>query len=169
MHIAQVLLSIDHDEIAHTGYRQTGPTMPLDVLDARAALGGMSPEGLGLYADLEPFCARIGGDAIYKDAVDYINSMWEAGVLTSWADAATVVAAHDPHPAILEGTEWIGFDVVDEDAGAADPEGDALGGADGGLPPDGALVPVPQEVQAMVGADDDAEKPVPPMPFCCAM
>ena len=158
---AQVILSIDHDAVAHTGYKQTGPTMLLGELEARAGLGGLSPEGLGLYKDLEPFWERIGGDAIYKDAVDYVDSMWESGVLQTWADAATVVAAHDPHPAVLEGLEWIGFDVVDEDA-AADLGGlppDGAPDGDGGLLPDAALVPVPDEVAAMVGADDGADKP----------
>ena len=128
--------------------------MPLHELEARAGRGGMSPEGLGLYKDLEPFWERIGGDSIYKDAVDHVDSLWEAGVLQTWADAATVVAAHDPHPAILEGTEWIGYDIVDEDEAAAAPEGD------GGVHPDEALAPVPVDADAVVAADDSADKPV---------
>ena len=149
-----MILSIDHEAIAHVGYKQTGPTMPLQDLEARAGLGGLSPDGLGLYKDLEPFWERVGGDAIYKDAVDHVDSFWEAGVLQTWADAATVVAAHDPHPAILEGTEWIGYDIVDEDAAA--PAGD-----DGGMHPDEALAPVPVGADALVAADDSADKPVP--------
>ena len=68
-----MILRLDHDAIAHSGYAQTGPTMPLDGLAARAGLGGMSPEGLGLYKDLEPFWERIGGDAIYTEAVAEVD------------------------------------------------------------------------------------------------
>ena len=131
--------------------------MPLAELQARAGLGGMSPEGLGLYKDLEPFWERIGGDAIAQDAVDHVNALWESGVLTSWADAATVVEAHEPHPAAVEGTEGIGYDIVDED-GAVAAEGEDMLDEVGGVPRDDALAAAVPE--SMVGADDGGDKPV---------
>ena len=134
--------------------------MPLDALAARAGLGGMSPEGLGLYKDLEPFWERIGGDTIYTEAVAHVDALWDSGVLRSWADAGTVVAAHDPHPGIIEGTEGIEYDIVDDSADAVDAHDD------GGVPPagddDAPLVGddgVPQAANAMVGPDDGASKP----------
>ena len=128
--------------------------MQLAALEERAGLGGMSPDGLGLYKDLEPFWERIGGDAIYTEAVAHVDALWRDGVLRTWADAATVVAAHDPHPGIVEGTEGFGYDIVDEDT-------------DGGMPPvvDGDVPPVlddevTQDCDAMVGVDDATSKPV---------
>ena len=135
--------------------------MPLEGLAARAGLGGMSPEGLGLYKDLEPFWERIGGDAIYTEAVAHVDALWRDGVLQSWADAATIVAAHDPHPGIVEGTEGFEYDIVDE-AAAADEAADAVAADhDGGVPP----VDDDGEPQAMVGADDGASKPVCLLPY----
>ena len=134
--------------------------MPLDALEARSGLGGMSPEGLGLYKDLEPFWERIGGDAIYTEAVAHVDALWDSRVLRSWADAGIVVAAHDPHPGIVEGTEGFEYDIVDEDAMVADAHGD------GGVPPVGDdIMPVAgddvvvQAADAMVGTDDGASKP----------
>ena len=142
-HSWQVWLTLDHDSLSEKGYKQTGPTLPLEPLLA----GGVAPEDLGLYKDLQPFWERIGGDAVYTDAVAHVDNMWDRGIVRTWADAHTLVETHDPHPGIVEGCEGAEWDVVDESSPAADGTGieggggddpgiDNTGGADGGKEPE---------------------------------
>ncbi len=146
----EVWLSLDHDSIASTGYKQTGPTMSLAKLE-----GGVSPtsgEDLGLYKDLVPFWARIDGDAIYRDAVKHVEDMWNAGVLSAWSDCTSVVEAHAPHRPIDEGLEGIGCDIEDENEAAADPDADAAETDEAAVDPEGR--------GAMVEVLDADAKPV---------
>ncbi len=140
--------------------------MPLGPLEAGGVPpnpGGVSPEDLGLYKDLVPFWSRIGGEAVYRDAVEQVNHMWEEGILGSWADAATVVEAHAPHHAITEGLEGIGCDVGDEAEGEAEAEAAAEGAAavegDGGLAPGEVVV---EDAAGEVRLDDGDDKPARP-------
>ena len=126
--------------------------MPLGLLEPGGVPpidGGVSPEALGLYKDLMPFWSRIGGDSVYQDAVDHVNAMWAEGVLTSWADASTIVEAHDPHPGIVEGLEGVEHELVNDEEAASDAEDTAAHSGDGGVPPAAAA--------AAAAADDDAE------------
>ena len=144
-------LSLNHSTISEKAYKQTGPTLPLEPL----ADGGVAPEHLGLYRDLLPFWNRIGGNAVYDEAVACVDDMWDSGALSSWSDAHTIVEAHEPHPGIVEGLEGAEWDIE-----AADAEPDP----DGGVPPDGGMAPaaddmdVPRmvEPEAMVDADGDS-------------
>ena len=126
-HPWKVWLTLDHDSLSEKGYRQTGPMLPLEPLIA----GGVSPEDLGLYKDLQPFWDRIGGDAVYTDAVAHVDHLWDSGILSSWADAHTLVEAHDPHPGIVEGLEGAEWYVDDGNDNGGDTDGGDDPGADG--------------------------------------
>ena len=140
---------MDHAALGEKGYKQTGPLLPLDPLEA----GGVAPENLGLYKDLLPFWDRIGGDAVYADAVAHVDHLWGTGVLSTWSDAHTIVEAHDPHPGVVEGLEGAPWDIEDEDHVPL---------ADGGVPPDPEAMVNGQDVdgegaaapEAMVDADE---------------
>jgi hypothetical protein len=169
--LAQVWLGIDHESIARTAYQQTGPTMPLGPLEA----GGVppngedawSPDALGLFKDLAPFWSRIGGETVYQDAVNHVDAMWDEGILSSWADASTIVEDHVPHPAIVEGMEAAGWDIdnAEEDDGAPGAEGAAAGEAagvdDGGLAPAGhAAAEEDREDDGVLAGDGKAASPL---------
>ena len=139
---------MDHETIASTGYRQTGPTMPLDLLEANN--GGVAPEALDLFVDLAPFWTQIDGESVYRDAIAHVDAMWDSGLLDCWADATTLVEAHTPHPPVAEGLEGAEYELVD-DAEAEDADSDAgevAGVEDGGVAP--AQPPVVDDVDGGV-------------------
>lgn len=142
-------LGMNHAAIAEKAYRQTGPTLPLEPL--LAGDGGVTPESLGLYRDLQPFWPRISGQAVFDEAVAHVDRLWQAGIVTGWADAATVVEAHEAHPGILEGLEGAEWEVEEPlDAGVA-------AAADGAVVAEGigaAPEAVDSEAEGMVDADD---------------
>ena len=145
-------LGLNHPTISEKAYKQTGPTLPLEPLVA----GDVAPEHLGLYRDLLPFWNRIGGNAVYDEAVALVDGMWASGALNSWSDAHTIVEDHEPHPGIVEGLEGAEWEIEAADAEPAH---------DGGVPPDGDMVPaaddmvVPRmvEPEAMVDAEGDSK------------
>ena len=131
-------LSFSHDAIAAEGYRQTGPLLPDDsVVD-------------DLYYSLRPFWDKLGGDQLRQTAYEHVQSLWDSGQLTSWADAELVIEQHSAHDPIDEGLEGVEWDVgrdgeTDDSADCGDDDddeddGDDADGDDGAdLPGDGTL------------------------------
>ena len=54
--------------------------------------------------------------------------------MTSWADASTIVEAHDPHPGIVEGLEGVEHALVNDEEATSDAEDTAAHSGDGGVP-----------------------------------
>ena len=102
--VGQMWLRMDHKDVAKKGYTQTGPTLPDDVGAA------------GVFRDLKPFWEAVDGDKIRAEAYDLVQDLWDTGAITGWADAATLIEDHTPHPLIEEGAEGADIEIVDDDA-----------------------------------------------------
>ena len=103
--VRQAWLSLDHGTLSELGYRQLGPTMPLD---------GSGDDQV--YHDLKPWWDRIEGCAFRDQCCKEVESMWEAGYVRSWTDAQMLIEEHAPHAVIEEGLEHCPWDIGDEQA-----------------------------------------------------
>ena len=139
--VREMWLGIDHEAVSRAGYLQTGPKLPADQgVDA-------------LYKDLQPFWHRVDGDAIRREAKASVAEMWNNGAISDWADAATLIEDHVPHPQTEEGLEAVEVNVTDDEDADGDDAGD--GGDDAG---DGGDDDAPGGAAAghADDADDDA-------------
>lgn len=83
-----------------------GPTLPDDA-------GSES-----LYFCLREFWETLDGPRLRTQAAVCVRELWEAGDLTSWADAHLIIEHHAPHAEIDEGLEGVPWEIVpDSDGG----------------------------------------------------
>ena len=157
--VRHVWLQLDHKAIASVGYRQTGPTLPLLAED-----GGLSPDIEAVFKDLRPFVQKLNLQTLCQAAFDEVTALWEEGIVTSWADASTIVEQHTGHKCMVEGTEGLRWQVEEDDG--VGPEG----AGDGGVAPEGAAgagvaaeasdgEDAPRDADDVAGADDGKVAP----------
>ena len=85
-----------------------------------------------MYKDLQPFWHRVDGDAIRREARASVAEMWNNGAISDWADAATLIEDHMPHPQTEEGLEAVEVNVTDDEDADGDDAGDGGDDAGGG-------------------------------------
>ena len=112
-------VQINHSGVAQKGYRQTGPELPMEGPWDR---NDIFPDLLKVFDKLDPDSAmRTDGQvstAIRDDAVAFVDSEWEAGRLTSWADAPNLIEEHDDEDEpVEEGLEAYSYDPSDNSSG----------------------------------------------------
>ena len=134
MLVKQVWASLPHSAISHTGYKETGPMLPLtgpiymqDVgRDLRDVLKDMCPHEDPLQI----------GTQIREEAEELVNSMWGHEV-NSWADCRLVLEDHVEHRAQAEGEEAMEFEKAPTDNDDADADDDGDRDSSGGEDADG--------------------------------
>ena len=110
--VTEMWTSMNHKSVRDKGYRQTGPTLPLDCsLD-------------DVFVDLQPYWAAIDGNALHHQAIQDVSDKWEQGILQSWHDAHLIIEQHTPHPYVAEGLEGYTWEVVDDEGDDDDDDDD---------------------------------------------
>ena len=131
--VAEMWQSIDHANVRTKGYAQTGATLP--------------PNGdtADVFADLRPIWDKIDGPALRAEANKHVDELWEAGILTSWADVDNIIEHHVPHPPEEEGLEAVSWEVVEGYNSDSDHDSDGdhhdAGGPGGGVGSSGGGAP----------------------------
>ena len=114
---------LNHEDIARTGYRQTGPTMPLtgDVMSSDVWKNMMNIIEQMTESDRAGFMNTI----LRDEAVAHVEQEWATGRLSSWCDAPDLVSEQDNEDEpFVEGLEGVQYEVVDDDRAASEGEGE---------------------------------------------
>ena len=111
MHTVQAWSLLDHSKSA-LGFRQNGITNSLSGADDH----DLTQEAMSLWAALSMADLRT-------ILVQEVEEAFQRGELRSWADAKTLIAPYDDHPALREGMEDAGVET--------DTDGEGDGGGDG--------------------------------------
>ena len=136
--VAAVWLSIGHENVAAKGYRQTGPTMPLEgVICASDVYADLL--GVLNVIDPSPHPAEV-GTRMREEAVAFVRGEHEAGRLREWSDCYSLIeeqdAEDDPLVEGMEAFEPVPGDGEDDDGPGSDDGGEAPPGD--GEPPAGS-------------------------------
>ena len=93
---------LDHAGISKTGYKQTGPDLPLEGPILKTDIGD---DLLPVYEALCPHPDPLEvGTEIREEARKVVNRYWGDKVHT-WQDYSYVIEAHLDHPSVEEGEE----------------------------------------------------------------
>ena len=113
MLVKHVWESLNHSDISKTGYQQTGPELPLygpiEMSDIARDLRDLVRE---MCPHLDPTHV---GTQIRQEAYDVVETLWNAGIVTSWKNYRLVVEDHADHRACGEGEEampWVSIIVI---------------------------------------------------------
>ena len=123
---------LDHEDIARTGYRQTGPKMPLtgEIMSSDVWKNMMNIIEQLTASDRAGFMNTI----LRDEAVAHVEKEWAAGRLSGWHNAMDMIIEQDNEDEpFVEGLEGVQYEVVDDDRAASEGEGD---GAEDPLIPD---------------------------------
>ena len=132
--------SISHDKVAEKGYKQTGPTMPLT---GPVAPEDVFPDLLKVMEQLHPSLSPTEVNMkLRDDQVAFVKAEFEAGRITTWADAHMLIEDQDgAGEALAEGLEAFGVDAkdTDDEPDESESDDDDADGGSGGLSAKGAV------------------------------
>ena len=129
--VQEVWLSVPHAKFAATGYKQTGPALPMQ--------GAISQEDLfrdllRVWEIIDPSTSPTQvGTKMRDDAVAFVQKGHEEGKWTAWADCHQLIEEQDClADATPEGMEAFGFDAHGNDDDQHEPDEEGSDDEDGG-------------------------------------